>query len=281
MRRLVVLLLLLSLALAIPSFVLGAKTPKAAVLIAAGDIAECDDDGDEATAKLVASQPGTVAVLGDAVYDDGTETEFRECYEPTWGKFKARTRAALGNHEYESPAAAPARAYFGLPDRGWYGYKLGAWQVVVLNSNCGDIEGGCGRGSLQWNWLRKRLSFYRAKCTLAYWHHPRWSSSSTHGSSPFMHELWKVLAANGADIVLAGHDHTYERFAPIDGIRSFVVGTGGKSHYPIERQLPGSQVFNTETYGVLRLDLRAADYSWRFLPIAGKTFTDSGSGLCR
>ena len=250
----------------------------APTLVAAGDIASCRSSGDEQTAALVARTPGTVAVLGDAVYERGSTAEFRKCY--AWSRFRARTRAALGNHEYGTTGAAGAVAYFGLPRTGYYSYELGSWHVVVLNSNCRPA-GGCEHGSAQQRWLAEDLDGHDARCTLAYWHHPRFSSG-IHGSDRTMAALWATLAAAGADVVLAGHDHHYERFAPLDGIRSFVVGTGGRSHYPYFRRLaqPRSVVANARTFGVLRLTLRPERYDWRFLPVAGSTFHDSGTGRC-
>jgi hypothetical protein len=249
----------------------------ARTLVAAGDIASCRSSGDEQTAALVARTPGTVAALGDIVYEAGTTAEFRDCY--SWRRFRGRTRAALGNHEYGSAGARPAKAYFGLPDRGYYSYELGAWHVVVLNSNCGPA-GGCQDGSPQQRWLAADLARSSARCTLGYWHHPRFSSG-LHGSDETMAALWRTLARARADVVLAGHDHHYERFAPIDGIRSFVVGTGGRSHYPVLWRVRRSEVVNDTTFGVLRLSLRADGYDWRFLPVAGSSFSDRGSGTCR
>jgi hypothetical protein len=246
-------------------------------LVAAGDVASCSSSGDEATARLVAGIPGTVAVLGDAVYEHGTAAEFRYCY--SWRRFRRRTREALGNHEYGTGNATAAIAYFGLPTRGYYSYELGSWHVVVLNSNCRPA-GGCEVGSPQQRWLAADLAGHPVACTLAYWHHPRFSSG-LHGSDLTMSALWRTLSLAGADIVLAGHDHHYERFAPIGGIRSFVVGTGGRSHYPVLHRLPGSQIVDTHTYGVLRLTLGDGGYGWRFVPVAGSRFTDSGSGRCR
>ena len=257
----------------------GSSATASATLLAAGDIASCGSSGDEATAAILARERGTVAVLGDAVYERGTADEFRRCYTPSWGRFRARTRAALGNHEYRSGTAAAAIDYFRLPARGWYAYDLGSWRVIVLNSNCRPA-GGCMRGSPQWRWLRTELATHRARCALAYWHHPRWSSG-LHGSDGTIADLWQLLADARADVVLAGHDHHYERFAPIDGIRSFVVGTGGRSHYPTLWQLPASRALNWTTYGVLRLTLAADRYTWRFLPVSGQNFTDTGSGTCR
>lgn len=258
---------------AFSALVLVASAPQ--TLVAAGDIASCRSSHDEATAALVARTPGTVAILGDAVYERGTATEFRDCY--SWRRFRARTRAALGNHEYGTGNAAAAIAYFGLPRRGYYSYALGAWHVVVLNSNCRPA-GGCGQRSPQQRWLAADLAAHRDRCTVAYMHHPRFSSG-LHGSDETVAPLWRTLAAAGADVVLAGHDHHYERFAPIDGIRSFVVGTGGRSHYPVLRRLPRSAAVDDRTYGVLRLTLRPAAYDWRFLAVGGRA-VDVGSARC-
>ena len=249
----------------------------APTLVAAGDVASCRSSGDEQTAAVVARTPGTVAVLGDIVYERGTAAEFRDCY--SWRRFRGRTRAALGNHEYGSPGARPAKAYFRLPDRGYYSYELGTWHIVVLNSNCAPA-GGCGDGSPQQRWLAADLGRSGARCTLAYWHHARFSSG-LHGSDRTMAALWATLARAGADVVLAGHDHHYERFQLIDGVRSFVVGTGGRSLYPVLWRLPQSARVHDSGYGVLRLSLRPGGYDWRFLPVAGSRFTDAGSADCR
>jgi hypothetical protein len=249
-----------------------------ATLVAFGDAASCSSDGDSAVARVVATIPGTIALLGDDVYERGTAEEFRQCYAPVFGRFLGRTRAALGNHEYGTGNADAAIAYFKLPRRGYYSYDLGAWHVVVLNSNCSRI-GGCGPTSGQNAWLRRDLAAHPATCTLAYWHHPRWSSG-LHGSDRTMATLWGTLARGGADVVLAGHDHHYERFAPIDGIRSFVVGTGGRSHYPVLIRQPRSVVVDFTTFGVLRLTLRPASYAWRFVSVPGSTFSDAGTSRC-
>ena len=270
---------------------LAASAPApAATLIAAGDVASCASNGDEQTAALVARIPGTVAVLGDSVYDRGTPEEYASCYAPSWGRFKARTRPAVGNHEYGTPGAAGYFAYFGRAagrrDRGFYAYRLGAWRAIVLNSNCSQVP--CGPGSAQLRWLRAELRAHPSRCTLAYWHHARFSSGP-HGPDASMAPLWNTLYAAGADVVLAGHDHHYERFAPLDaagrvvrrrGIRAFVVGTGGRSHYPPVRRVRGSEVRNWRTFGVLRLTLQPGGYDWRFVPVAGSGFTDAGSGRC-
>ena len=248
---------------------------KPVTLLAAGDVASCRSSGDEATARLLDRAPGTIALLGDAVYERGTAAEFRDCF--SWRRFLPRTRAALGNHEYGTGTAATAIATFRLSQRGYYSYELGAWHVVVLNSNCGPA-GGCEAGSPQQRWLAADLAAHPAACTLAYWHHPRFSSG-LHGSDLTLAPLWTTLARAGADVVLAGHDHHYERFAPIGGIRSFVVGTGGRSHYPVVRRLRASAAVNDHVYGVLRLTLRPTGYAWRFLAV-GSSFADAGTASC-
>jgi hypothetical protein len=266
----------------------GASAP---VLIAAGDIASCLSSGDEATAALLDRLPGTVATLGDNAYENGTGADFAECYQPTWGRHKARTRPSAGNHDFHTPGAAGYFDYFGAAagprPKGYYSYDIGPWHLVVLNSNC-DAVGGCGPGSLQGKWLRADLEAHRVRCTLAYWHHPRFSSGE-HGDDTMVQPFWEVLYAHGADVVLSGHDHDYERFAPqtpggaVDqqrGIREFVVGTGGGSRRVFRTIRRNSEVRDTKTFGVLRLDLRAGEYTWLFVPEAGKTFTDSGTGRC-
>jgi hypothetical protein len=262
-----------------------------AVVLAAGDIADCDTAGDEATARLLDTHGGTVATLGDHAYTHGTAEEFAECYAPTWGRHRARTRPAAGNHEYRTAGAAPYFAYFGAaagaPSRGYYAYDLGAWHVVVLNSNCTVVA--CAAGSAQERWLRADLAADTHACTLAYWHHPLFTSGANHGSAVEMRPLFQALYAANADLVLTGHNHNYERFAPQNpqgaldtarGIRTFVVGTGGASHYGFGTVKPNSQVRNADTYGVLRVTLRPGAFDWLFIPEAGRTFTDAGTGSC-
>jgi acid phosphatase type 7 len=256
-----------------------AAPPKPVTLVAVGDAASCAVGTDSAVADTIAGIPGTFALLGDIVYEYGTAEEFRECYAPVFGRFWRRTKAALGNHEYNTGTAAAAISYFKLPRNGWYSYDRGAWHIVVLNSNCAKV-GGCHAGSPQERWLRRDLAAHPSRCTLAYWHHPRWSSG-LHGSTASMAPLWQTLARARADVVLAGHDHHYERFAPIDGIRSFVVGTGGRSLYPVLLRRRGSEAVNVTEFGVLRLTLRPGSYGWRFVPVAGGSYADAGSGRCR
>ncbi len=266
------------------------KRPQAVpILLAAGDIADCSFHGVRMTAALIERRPGTVAAIGDTAYPTGSSSDFANCYRPTWGRFKARTRPALGNHEYLTAGAGAYFAYFGrkaAPPGGYYSYKLGRWHIVVVNSNCDQI-GGCGPGSKQLRWLRKDLTRHKALCTLAYWHHPRFSSGP-HGSDEEMQPIWAVLTKAGADVVLNGHDHLYQRFAPIDaagrinpayGIREFVVGTGGGALYPAVTSIAASRKIVAH-WGVLRLKLGANRVYWRFLSTPNGRVLDSGSGGC-
>jgi acid phosphatase type 7 len=262
------------------------------VLVGAGDIASCSSTGDEATANLLDGISGTVFTAGDNVYDNGTTTEFNNCYDPTWGRHKARTKPSAGNHDYNTPGATGYYGYFGAaagdPTKGYYSYDIGSWHVVAINSNCAAI-GGCHAGSAQEQWLRQDLMASNQPCTIAYWHHPRFTSGANHSPSTFMTPIWQALYDFNADVVVAGHNHQYERFAPqtangtldtVRGIREFVVGTGGRSHYNFATIQPNSEVRNSDTYGVIKLTLHANGYDWQFVPEAGKTFTDSGSNNC-
>ena len=260
-------------------------------LIAAGDIADCTG-GATVTAALLDKLPGTVATLGDNAYQRGTPDEFARCYAPTWGRHKGRTRPAVGNHEYGTPGASGYFGYFGAaagdPAQGWYSYELGAWHVVALNSNCGEV-GGCGSGSPQERWLRADLAAHPAMCTLAYWHHPRFSSGNAHGDNSTVAPLWGALRDFGAELVLSGHDHDYERFAPQSaegaadpaGIREFVVGTGGAHLRQFASQpQPNSEVRIAGIWGVLALRLEPRAYEWEFVPQPGSTARDSGHQAC-
>jgi acid phosphatase type 7 len=275
----------------------GLTAPQTAVLVGAGDIAGCNSSGDEATAKLVAGMltqnPGaSVFTLGDNVYPNGTSGEFTDCYNPSWGSFKARTRPVPGNHDYNTANATGYYGYFGAKagdsSKGYYSYNLGAWHIVVINSNCAAI-GGCETGSSQEKWLRSDLKASSNTCQIVMWHHPRFSSGAEHGNADFMQDIWKAVAENHVELVLNGHEHTYERFAPMNaageldsnGTTEFVVGTGGISHYHKGFLKSNSQIINTETYGVLKLELAASGYKFDFLPEPGKSFTDAGSGSCR
>lgn len=267
-------------------------------LVSAGDIADCSrsegvgSTGGEATAELLDGIVGTVFTVGDNVYESGTDAEFEGCYEPGWGRHKARTYPSLGNHEYYTPDASGYFDYFGAaagdPGEGYYSYDIGGWHVVVLNSMCENV-GGCEDGSPMLKWLEEDLAANPETCTLAYWHHPLFSSGETHGNQDKMKPAWDVLYAANVDVVVNGHDHDYERFASQDpngvadperGIREFVVGTGGASLRPFGKIQPNSEIRNADTYGVLELTLRTSGYDWEFVPVTGSTFTDSGSGSC-
>jgi Ca2+-binding RTX toxin-like protein len=260
-------------------------------LLAAGDIADCTPPA-EATAKLLDARPGVVAVLGDAVYTAGTLEEYAQCYDPTWGRHKQRTRPVIGDHDYDTPDGAGFFGYWGSlggePGKGWYSYELGSWHVVALNSACARI-GGCDAGSPQEQWLRADLAAHPALCTLAYWHSPRFSSGGLHRSDPVIQPLWQALYDNGVELVLSGNDHNYERFAPqgpkgeLDtaaGVRQFVVGTGGRYLRPMGAIEPNSEVSDATTFGVLDLKLGPLGYDWTFVPVEGALFTDTGSGVC-
>jgi hypothetical protein len=263
-------------------------------IAAAGDIA-CDSSTpgattchQAATADLLAAGDFTAVLgLGDHQYPSGALADFNAYYDPTWGRVKARTYPAPGNHEYQTSGAAGYFAYFGdragPTGRGYYSFNVGSWHLISLNS-----EIATAAGSAQETWLKADLAASSQRCTLAYWHKPLFSSGP-HGNNTSVKPLWDVLYAADAEVVLVGHDHDYERFAPqtpsgsadaTRGIREFVVGTGGKEHYSISSTKPNSQVQNTDTFGVLRLTLHPDGYDWKFLPEAGKTFTDSGTGSC-
>jgi hypothetical protein len=270
-------------------------TPSAEV-VAAGDIAKCSTEDDEATAELVEGVEGTVLALGDAAYPRGSVANFEECYDPSWGRFKERTKPVPGNHEYYTEGARGYFEYFGEaagdPEEGYYSYELGSWHVVALNSNCGEGEIRCGPGSAQTQWLKEDLAANdQTLCTLAYMHHPRFSSGEKHGSTGGgVKKLWEALYEADTEVVLSGHEHNYERFSPQDpqgrvdperGIRQFVVGTGGAAeNYPIDNLMENSEVYNDETDGVLRLTLEENAHEWRFVPVEGESFTDSGSTGC-
>ncbi len=274
------------------------------ILVGAGDIASCVGGGDEKTAPLVenilkADPTATAFVAGDNAYEDGSAAEYRDCYGPSWGRFKARTRPSLGNHEYDGvERAKPSFDYFGdalwgnsRARGGYYSFDLGdSWHVIVLNSNPDFVPGIIG--SPQERWLREDLAANSKPCIAAIWHHPRFFSSSDAASSlqrGWVKPFWQALYAAGADLVLNGHAHNYERFLPQTpdgvpdpekGIRQFIVGTGGKSVGSVAKVHPNSQLREGKTFGVLKLTLSPGSYAWQFIPEAGKTFTDVGSGNC-
>ncbi len=266
------------------------RVETAPVLLAAGDVASCRSLGDEATAALLEGEPTTIAALGDLAYPVGSADDFADCYDPSWGLFRSNTRPAAGNHDYATPGAAAFFDYFGAAagprGAGYYSYELGSWHVVVLNSNCRFVS--CARGSLQETWLRNDLAAHRTRCALAYFHHPLYSST-TGTATPAVQPLWQALYDAGADVVLNGHAHNYQRFAPQSasgaadparGIREFVVGTGGNSHRPLGPPIPNEQTVDDTTFGLLRLMLLDSGYTWRFVPTSGGVFGDSGTGAC-
>jgi hypothetical protein len=257
-----------------------------AVFVGAGDIARCPGPNAEITAALLDGIGGTVFAAGDNAYEDGTATEYAQCYDATWGRHKARTRPSPGNHDYHSSGAAPYYAYFGEAagpaGRGYYSFDLGAWHVISLNSNV-----AADAGSAQVQWLRANLAANPTRCAVAYWHHPVFSSGY-HGNNSKMREIWRVLDSAGVDLVIVGHDHDYERFAPQDylgnadpnGVRQIVVGTGGAALRPFQTIRANSEVRNSTTHGVLKLILRAESYAWEFIAQPGATFTDAGTTEC-
>jgi acid phosphatase type 7 len=260
-------------------------------LSGAGDIARCDGRGDEATARLLDALPGWVFTAGDNAYPDGRARDFRRCYAPSWGRHRDRTFPVLGNHEWRTRGASGYFDYFGerAGERGdgWYAVDLGSWRVIVLVSDC-DQVGGCGPRSRQGRWLAAELASNPRTCSLAIWHHPRYSSG-IHGPTVAVAPFWRALHAAGVELVVNGHEHSYERFVRLDprgrrdpehGIRQFVVGTGGGTLRAFRRITPGSHVRIALTYGVLRLDLGPGRYDWSFLPVGGGDPLDEGSAAC-
>jgi 3',5'-cyclic AMP phosphodiesterase CpdA len=257
-------------------------------VLAAGDIAGCQHDNDEATARILDRfDKALVLTLGDNVYDSGKMSEFMSCYEPTWGRHKSRTFPAIGNHDYGVPGGDDYFAYFNRTRPAYYSFSRGEWHFIALDSNCTITS--CAVGSEQELWLKTDLQQNSNKeCVLAYMHHPR-VSSGKHGNDNAVAPLWDALYQAKADLVLSGHDHMYERFAPLapdgsvdseNGLRSFVVGTGGREFYDFKEIKTGSEVRSNTEYGVLKLDLRPNSYSWKFLPAAGGVFSDTGSAMC-
>jgi len=248
--------------------------------------------------QLLAQNPDAVLTLGDNQYETGALSDFLGSYDPSWGRLKAKIHPAVGNHEYITPGAEGYFDYFngagaatgpaGDRSQGYYSFDLGSWHLVAINSHCPALPDGCAEDSPQMSWLRDDLAGHRDGCVLAYWHHPRFSSGQ-HGSRPDLEPFWQTLYDAGADVVLNGHDHDYERFAPQapdghadgdHGIREFVVGTGGRGNQRIKSPIPNSEANASEAIGVLKMTLHTGSYDWEFLPTAGTSFTDSGSGSC-
>ena len=268
------------------------------VLVGAGDIASCKVlEGAEETAKLIEQIPGEVFAAGDLAYERGTAQEFHDCYDKTWGKFKNRTHPSPGNHEF---ALKGGTAYFdywgdkaGERGKGYYSFDLGVWHIISLNTNCAELgAGGCAAGSEEEVWLKQDLAAHPNSCIIAFGHHTLYSSGvlKSHALHPELRAFWQDLYNAHADLVLNGHEHSYERFAPQDpngnadpknGIREIVVGTGGRSHDPLGFPIANSEKRNAESFGVLKLTLWPGRYSWEFIPTdAVKGFRDSGVGVC-
>jgi len=256
-------------------------------LVGAGDISVCGNIGDDKTAAILDRFDGTIAAFGDISNGHGMPDEYEGCF--AWGRYKNRIMPAAGNHDYIAPDAYGYYSYFGSragdPSKGYYSYNLGKWHVIVLNSNCEKV-GGCDMGSGQGKWLKEDLAMNPSACTLAYFHHPPFSSE---GDNDFSYPLWKELHESGADLVLTGHEHSYERFHPLDGggkrddsgMQLIIVGTGGA---PMRREgatSPLAAVRNTSDWGVIKLILNPESYSWEFIPVDGASFTDSGTRGCR
>lgn len=275
------------------------------IVVAAGDIACGSEAPAEATCEYAATaglataaDPDAVLALGDLQYEHGALDDFNRFYHPTWGVLRGRTYPVPGNHEYEMPGASGYFDYFngvgvdsgraGHRSRGYYGFTLGSWRVLALNSYCQAV-GGCGAGSPQERWVRAELAADTATCTMAIWHHASFSSS--HRSPDLsMRDIWQALQEANVDLVLASHTHNYERFAPMNaagvrdntrGIPSIVIGTGGKDLHAFVNDHPHRLAGSARSFGILRLILRDTDYSWEFIPVEPDGFTDSGSGICR
>jgi hypothetical protein len=264
------------------------------VITAAGDIAGCGNQKDEETAQLLDSiAPTRVLALGDNVYPDGKGTEYTNCYQPTWGRHKAKTSPVPGNHDYHVNGAAGYFGYYGAaagdPAKGYYAFNLGSWRLYALNSNCSDVS--CAAGAAQEQWLRADLAANPRSCSLAFLHHPRFGSGETGGrrDNKSVAPLYQAFYDASGDIWLSGHNHQYERLTHLGpngavdlarGLRIFIAGTGGAALYQFGTPITGSEV-RSMTHGVLKLTLHAAGYEWQFVPIAGSTFTDSGSDTCR
>lgn len=256
------------------------------ILVGAGDIAMCPLGAQTATALLLDQIGGTVITTGDNVYNGPTLQRYLECYGPTWGRHLQRTRPIPGNHDYDPPGPTAYFEYFGEsagpPGLGYYSYEVATWHVIALNNYVPMTP-----GSAQYQWLQSDLASHPARCTVAYFHLPLFSSSQN-GPSPSVRDIWKLLYDNGVDVVLNGNDHVYERFAPQDpygkadparGIRQFTVGTGGAMLYGFGTPAANSEIRGS-VHGVLKVYLQASGYAWEFVPVAGQTFKDGGTGTC-
>src|SRR5262245_25176820 len=259
-----------------------------ATFIGAGDIGWCGKSNSELTARLIQGTPGQVFTAGDNAYMDGSIRNYMDCYEPSWGRFRDRTRPVPGNHEYDTDKSASGYyQYFGtnagFGNQSYYAYDVGDWHILALNS---AFPNGIGFGGAQLAWLQGELRSNRAKCTLAIWHHPLFSSGPN-GPNRYTREVWQILYDNDADVVINGHDHLYEQFArqdpdgrpdPVRGIQQFTVGTGGADLYQFVGVSSGNSRVRISQFGVLKLTLRGTDYDWQFISVSGPG--DSGSGTC-
>lgn len=265
------------------------------VLIGAGNITTCTGSRDTQTAALIAGEPNaSVFTLGDNAFPDGSDSDYTDCYGPTWGQFKSRTRPTLGNHEYRLGNADGSFNYFGAQlgerNKGYYSYDLGTtWHIVVLNDNAPYVP--FAQGSEQANWLADDLARNTRPCTIAMWHVPLYQSSNTNGytTNAERRVLWDILYAAGAEIVLNAQQHHYERMKPMtpagsvdetNGLLQFNVGTGGESTELPTVEIHPNSVIRGAAFGVLKLTLKTNGYDWAFLPVAGASFSDSGSGTC-
>ncbi len=268
-------------------------TPTPVVLIGAGDISYCGEAhiGDEMTRDLLAQFPEAVIfTAGDNVQGEGTRAEYRNCFGPSWGVFKDRIHPSPGNHDYVTENGAPYYEYFGPAageaGLGYYSYDVGSWHLIALNSNCGHVA--CGPDGRQYEWLRQDLEANASRCTLLYWHHPRFSSGLA-GNYGSVKSFWRSAAELGGDVVVNGHDHHYERFAPMDGegqanpdgVRLFIVGTGGTTLRDFGEIKPNSEARYNDGNGVIKFNLYPGWYEWEFIPAIPGDFSDSGSGICR
>jgi hypothetical protein len=284
------------------------------VIAAAGDISDPQIDNQGDTANLVlAGSYDAVLTLGDNQYEDGTYTDFNTYFGQTWGRFKSKIFPALGNHEYSTNTPVAAGGYFDYffgtpptnpniadsgaadPARGYYSFDLGTWHIIALNTNigatadeaCGKIA--CDEGSAQERWLKADLAAHTQRCTLAYWHQPRFTAGC-HADDTDVQALWNDLYAANADVILNGHEHDYQRFVPMNpsgladdrrGLVEFIVGTGGtRISCPTHTTTSTLAAHENGTYGILRLTLRPASYDYRFVPVAGRSYSDTGSGRC-
>jgi len=269
-----------------PAALIAAAPAPDEVFVGAGDIARCGMGDAEATARLLDRIPGTVFTLGDNVQDAGAAEEYEKCFEPTWGRHRSRMLPTVGNHDLFGGHGRPYYSYFGASagpaGLGYYSTTLGAWQIISLNS---EIDAGAG--SAQFAWLKAELAASPAACTLAMWHRPLFTSGPNTDAA-HMRDIWRLLGQHGAELVLSGHNHQYERFALQDadgrpdprGMRQFVAGTGGYPLYGRARSAANSEVFHSDAWGVLKLTLKSASYAWEFIPVDGRSFRDSGTGAC-